>query len=61
MAWGFKSGHAISLDEQTYQDMHSKSTKNFFRFADPVMAAFLLKPFDDDMLVATVRRATAGG
>jgi len=24
-------------------------------------AAFLLKPFDADMLVATVRRATAGG
>src|SRR2546422_4884674 len=37
MSWGFKSGHAVSLDEQTYQFMHSRSTKNFFRFADPVV------------------------
>jgi len=37
MAWGFKTGYAVSLDEQTYQYMHSKSTKNYFRFADPVV------------------------
>ena len=37
MAWGFQSGHAIGLDERTYQYMHSKSTKNFFRVADPVI------------------------
>src|SRR5437899_2879769 len=37
MAWGFKSGHAISLDEQTYQYMHSQSTKNFFRVNDPIV------------------------
>ncbi len=43
MAWGFKSGHAISLDEQTYQYMHSKSTKNFFRFADPVTDELVTK------------------
>jgi peptide/nickel transport system substrate-binding protein len=43
MAWGFKSGHAISLDEQTYQYMHSKSTKNFFRFADPVIDELVTK------------------
>ena len=37
MAWGFKTGYAVGLDEQTYQYMHSKSTKNYFRFADPVV------------------------
>jgi peptide/nickel transport system substrate-binding protein len=37
MAWGFQSGHAIGLDERTYQYLHSKSTKNFFRVADPVI------------------------
>jgi len=37
MAWGFQSGHAVGLDERTYQYMHSKSTKNFFRVADPVI------------------------
>jgi ABC-type transport system substrate-binding protein len=37
MAWGFKTGYAVSLDEQAYQYMHSKSTKNYFRFADPVI------------------------
>jgi peptide/nickel transport system substrate-binding protein len=37
MAWGFQSGHAIGLDERTYQYMHSKSTKNFFRVNDPVI------------------------
>jgi len=37
MAWGFKTGYAVSLDEQTYQYMHSKSTKNYFRFADPAI------------------------
>jgi peptide/nickel transport system substrate-binding protein len=37
MAWGFKTGYAVSLDEQTYHYMHSKSTKNYFRFADPVI------------------------
>jgi ABC-type transport system substrate-binding protein len=25
MAWGFQSGHAVSLDERTYQYMHSRS------------------------------------
>ncbi|HXJ84002.1 MAG TPA: ABC transporter substrate-binding protein [Candidatus Methylomirabilis sp.] len=34
MAWGFKTGYAVGLDEQTYQYMHSKSTKNYFRFSD---------------------------
>ena len=37
MAWGFQSGHAIGLDERTYQYLHSKSTKNFFRVNDPVI------------------------
>jgi peptide/nickel transport system substrate-binding protein len=37
MSWGFQSGHAVSLDERTYQYMHSKSTKNFFRVNDPVV------------------------
>jgi peptide/nickel transport system substrate-binding protein len=37
MAWGFQSGHAVGLDERTYQYMHSKSTKNFFRVDDPVI------------------------
>jgi ABC-type transport system substrate-binding protein len=37
MAWGFKSGHAIGLEERTYEYMHSKSSKNFFRVNDPVI------------------------
>ena len=37
MAWGFQSGHAIGVDERTYQYMHSQSTKNFFRVNDPVI------------------------
>ena len=37
MSWGFQSGHAIGLDERTYQYMHSKSTKNFFRVNDPLI------------------------
>jgi hypothetical protein len=37
MAWGFQSGHAVGVDERTYQYMHSKSTKNFFRVNDPVI------------------------
>jgi ABC-type transport system substrate-binding protein len=37
MAWGFKTGYAVSLDEQTYHYMHAKSTKNYFRFSDPVI------------------------
>src|SRR5262249_38152563 len=37
MAWGFKTGYATGLDEQTYQYMHSKSTKNYWRFSDPVI------------------------
>jgi peptide/nickel transport system substrate-binding protein len=37
MSWGFQSGHAVGLDERTYQYMHSKSTKNFFRANDPVI------------------------
>jgi len=37
MSWGFQSGHAVGLDERTYQYMHSRSTKNFFRVNDPVI------------------------
>ncbi len=37
MSWGFQSGHAVGLDERTYQYMHSKSTKNFFRVNDAVI------------------------
>src|SRR3989441_2133950 len=37
MAWGFQPGHAVGLDERTYQYMHSKSTKNFFRVNDPLI------------------------
>ena len=37
MSWGFQSGHAVGLDERTYQYMHSKSTTNFFRVNDPVI------------------------
>jgi peptide/nickel transport system substrate-binding protein len=37
MAWGFQSGHAVGVDERTYQYMHSRSTKNFFRVNDPVI------------------------
>src|SRR5947209_1321626 len=37
MSWGFQSGHAVGLDERTYQYMHSKSTKNFFRVNDPLI------------------------
>ena len=37
MAWGFQSGHAVGVDERTYQYMHSKSTKNFFRVNDPMI------------------------
>jgi len=37
MSWGFQSGHAIGLDERTYQYMHSKSPKNFFRVNDPTI------------------------
>jgi peptide/nickel transport system substrate-binding protein len=37
MSWGFQSGHAVGIDERTYQYMHSKSTKNFFRVNDPVI------------------------
>jgi peptide/nickel transport system substrate-binding protein len=43
MAWGFKTGYAVSLDEQTYQYMHSKSTKNYFRFADSVIDELVTK------------------
>jgi ABC-type transport system substrate-binding protein len=43
MSWGFKTGYATSLDEQTYQYMHSKSTKNYFRFADPVIDELVTK------------------
>ena len=35
--WGFQTGYAISLDERTYQYMHSKSPKNYFRVNDPVI------------------------
>jgi len=37
MSWGFQSGHAIGVDERTYQYLHSKSPKNFFRVNDPVI------------------------
>jgi peptide/nickel transport system substrate-binding protein len=37
MSWGFQSGHAVGVDERTYQYMHSKSTKNFFRVNDAVI------------------------
>jgi peptide/nickel transport system substrate-binding protein len=37
MSWGFQSGHAIGLDERTYQYLHSKSPKNFFRVNDPMI------------------------
>ena len=47
MAWGFKTGYATGLDEQTYQYMHSKSTKNYWRFSDPVI----------DELVSKLRQA----
>src|SRR5438876_3276653 len=43
MAWGFQSGHAVGLDERTYQYMHSKSTKNFFRVNDPVIDELTVK------------------
>jgi peptide/nickel transport system substrate-binding protein len=43
MAWGFKTGYAVSLDEQTYQYMHSGSTKNYFRFSDPVVDELVTK------------------
>jgi peptide/nickel transport system substrate-binding protein len=36
-AWGFQTGYAVSLDERTYQYIHSKSPKNYFRVADPVI------------------------
>ena len=36
-AWGFQTGYAVSLDERTYQYMHSKSPKNYFRVSDPVI------------------------
>jgi peptide/nickel transport system substrate-binding protein len=44
--WGFKTGYAVSLDEQTYQYMHSKSPKNYFLVNDPVI----------DELATTLRR-----
>jgi peptide/nickel transport system substrate-binding protein len=43
MAWGGKTGYAISNDEQTYQYMHSKSTKNYFRMNDPVIDELVTK------------------
>ena len=36
-AWGFQTGYAVSLDERTYQYMHSKSPKNYFQVTDPVI------------------------
>ena len=36
-AWGFQTGYAVSLDERTYQYMHSKSPKNYFRINDPII------------------------
>jgi peptide/nickel transport system substrate-binding protein len=43
MSWGFQSGHAIGLDERTYQYLHSKSPKNFFRVNDPVIDELTVK------------------
>jgi hypothetical protein len=43
MSWGFQSGHAVGLDERTYQYMHSKSTKNFFRVNDPQIDELTVK------------------
>src|SRR5213594_4527794 len=43
MVWGFKTGYAVSLDEQTYQYMHSQSTKNYFRVADPIIDELVTK------------------
>jgi peptide/nickel transport system substrate-binding protein len=43
MAWGFKTGYATGLDEQTYQYMHSKSSKNYWRFSDPVIDELVTK------------------
>ena len=43
MAWGFQSGHAVGLDERTYQYMHSKSSKNFFRVNDPAIDELVTK------------------
>ena len=43
MAWGFQSGHAVGVDERTYQYMYSKSTKNFFRVNDPVIDELTMK------------------
>jgi peptide/nickel transport system substrate-binding protein len=36
-AWGFQTGYAVSLDERTYQYIHSKSPKNYFRVNDPII------------------------
>src|SRR5437879_3641097 len=43
MVWGCKTGYAVSLDEQTDQYMHSHSTKNYFRVADPVIDELVSK------------------
>jgi peptide/nickel transport system substrate-binding protein len=43
MSWGFQSGHAVGLDERTFQYLHSKSTKNFFRVNDPVIDELTMK------------------
>jgi peptide/nickel transport system substrate-binding protein len=37
MCWGFQSGHGIGLDERTYQFLHSRSPKNFFRVNDAMV------------------------
>jgi peptide/nickel transport system substrate-binding protein len=36
-AWGFQTGYAVSLDERTYQYIHSKSPKNYFHVNDSVI------------------------
>ncbi len=43
MVWGFKTGYAVSLDEQTYQYMHSQSTKNYLRVSDPIIDELVTK------------------
>ena len=43
LSWGFQSGHAVGVEERTYQYMHSKSTKNFFRVNDPQIDELTVK------------------
>src|SRR5204862_7303966 len=59
MSWGFQSGHAVGLDERTYHYMHSKSSKNFFRVNDTVIAHLttkLRRPADRNEQPATTKK-----